>query len=231
MSFWRPGTVAPGSSIDRDADPSGAGAGAVGAVTGRVSNVAVSERRNRLPIAKQRKCSPTATLTSRAHASSLLRRCSAVPPRAAPRRRATVAYRYRKEYSTPSVLARSRMGIRGSLHRRHSAAKVSLALFWSTHARVEANHPVRQGCRHFSGSACSRRGGECSRRRGKLCSSLSALACDLIAITPGRLQHPLRVALYPRHQATVPHGRHALPRDSRRPFALSVSRLAGPRRQ
>ncbi|BGP14033.1 hypothetical protein JCM10213_005618 [Rhodosporidiobolus nylandii] len=56
MAFWKPGTIAPGSSIDRDADPSGADAGgSTGAVTGRVqSNLAVSERRNRLPIAKQR---------------------------------------------------------------------------------------------------------------------------------------------------------------------------------
>ncbi|GAA5970073.1 hypothetical protein JCM11641_000256 [Rhodosporidiobolus odoratus] len=56
MSFWKPGTVAPGSSIDRDADAAGADAGgASGAVTGRVqSNIAVSERRTRLPIAKQR---------------------------------------------------------------------------------------------------------------------------------------------------------------------------------
>ncbi|GAA5916778.1 hypothetical protein JCM8208_004040 [Rhodotorula glutinis] len=57
MAFWKPGTVAPGSSIDRDSDSTalegGAGAGA-GAVTGRIQQVAVSERRNRLPIAKQR---------------------------------------------------------------------------------------------------------------------------------------------------------------------------------
>ncbi|GAA5996462.1 uncharacterized protein JCM10292_007626 [Rhodotorula paludigena] len=56
MAFWKPGTIAPGSSIDR-AD-SGAldagGGGGAGAVTGRVSHVAISERRNRLPIAKQR---------------------------------------------------------------------------------------------------------------------------------------------------------------------------------
>ena len=55
MSFWRPGTVAPGSSIDRDAAASTSGAGEVGAVTGRVAQVAVSERRKRLPITKQRK--------------------------------------------------------------------------------------------------------------------------------------------------------------------------------
>lgn len=56
MAFWRPGTVAPGSSIDRDAEASSiGGAGSVGAVTGRVQgNVAVSDRRSRLPIAKQR---------------------------------------------------------------------------------------------------------------------------------------------------------------------------------
>ncbi|GAA5941896.1 uncharacterized protein JCM15063_000812 [Sporobolomyces koalae] len=49
MSFWKPGTVAPGSSIDRD------DAAAGGAITGRVtSHLAVSERRNRLPISKQR---------------------------------------------------------------------------------------------------------------------------------------------------------------------------------
>ncbi|GJN88407.1 hypothetical protein Rhopal_001373-T1 [Rhodotorula paludigena] len=56
MAFWKPGTIAPGSSIDR-AD-SGAldagGGGGAGAVTGRVSHVAISERRNRLPIARQR---------------------------------------------------------------------------------------------------------------------------------------------------------------------------------
>ncbi|GAA5829523.1 hypothetical protein JCM11251_000190 [Rhodosporidiobolus azoricus] len=54
MAFWKPGTIAPGSSIDRDADTGGEGGGGSGAVTGRVSTVAVSERRNRLPIAKQR---------------------------------------------------------------------------------------------------------------------------------------------------------------------------------
>ncbi|KAK4058654.1 hypothetical protein OIO90_000098 [Microbotryomycetes sp. JL221] len=56
MAFWRPGTVAPGSSIDRDAEANRAesGAGGVGAITGRVTNVAISERRKRLPIAKQR---------------------------------------------------------------------------------------------------------------------------------------------------------------------------------
>ncbi|GAA6001099.1 hypothetical protein JCM10207_007412 [Rhodosporidiobolus poonsookiae] len=56
MAFWKPGTIAPGSSIDRDADSgAGDGGGGSGAVTGRVqSNLAISERRNRLPIAKQR---------------------------------------------------------------------------------------------------------------------------------------------------------------------------------
>ncbi|GAA5900695.1 uncharacterized protein JCM6883_002924 [Sporobolomyces salmoneus] len=59
MSFWKPGTIAPGSSIDRDAG--GGGGGGTGgdssssAITGRVStNLGVSERRNRLPITKQR---------------------------------------------------------------------------------------------------------------------------------------------------------------------------------
>ncbi|KAK4705720.1 hypothetical protein P7C70_g482, partial [Phenoliferia sp. Uapishka_3] len=54
MSFWKPGTVAPGSSIDRDVE-AGAGGAGVGAVTGRVENVAVSQRSSRLPIAKERK--------------------------------------------------------------------------------------------------------------------------------------------------------------------------------
>ncbi|KAM0792469.1 hypothetical protein ACM66B_005144 [Microbotryomycetes sp. NB124-2] len=56
MAFWRPGTVAPGSSIDRDAEAAKqeSGTGGVGAITGRVSTVAISERRSRLPIAKQR---------------------------------------------------------------------------------------------------------------------------------------------------------------------------------
>lgn len=53
MAFWRPGTVAPGSSIDRDAELGSTGIAEV-TVTGRVDNVAVSERRNRLPITKQR---------------------------------------------------------------------------------------------------------------------------------------------------------------------------------
>ncbi|GAA6064641.1 hypothetical protein JCM10212_004483 [Sporobolomyces blumeae] len=51
MAFWKPGTVAPGSSIDRDAVEGGSGS----AITGRVDrSLAVSERRNRLPIHKQR---------------------------------------------------------------------------------------------------------------------------------------------------------------------------------
>ncbi|BGP46208.1 hypothetical protein JCM10450v2_002048 [Rhodotorula kratochvilovae] len=56
MAFWKPGTVAPGSSIDRDpaGGQDGGGGGGAGAVTGRIQQVAVSERRNRLPIAKQR---------------------------------------------------------------------------------------------------------------------------------------------------------------------------------
>ncbi|KDE08045.1 hypothetical protein MVLG_01746 [Microbotryum lychnidis-dioicae p1A1 Lamole] len=58
MSFWKPGTVAPGSSIDRDGDSSAAEGGAgssVGAITGRVAhNISVAERRYRLPIAKQK---------------------------------------------------------------------------------------------------------------------------------------------------------------------------------
>ncbi|KAI5475390.1 DUF1605-domain-containing protein [Pseudohyphozyma bogoriensis] len=57
MAFWKPGTIAPGSAIDRDSEAtSGGGAGgSVGAVTGRVlGNIAASERRSRLPIAKQR---------------------------------------------------------------------------------------------------------------------------------------------------------------------------------
>ncbi|GAA6026849.1 hypothetical protein JCM8097_005905 [Rhodosporidiobolus ruineniae] len=56
MAFWKPGTIAPGSSIDRDADAGSGDAGTGGsAVTGRVqSNLAISERRTRLPIAKQR---------------------------------------------------------------------------------------------------------------------------------------------------------------------------------
>jgi ATP-dependent RNA helicase DDX35 len=53
MAFWRPGTVAPGSSIDRDAESTSSGIAEV-AVTARVDNIAVSERRNRLPITKQR---------------------------------------------------------------------------------------------------------------------------------------------------------------------------------
>ncbi|GAA6021662.1 hypothetical protein JCM11491_001350 [Sporobolomyces phaffii] len=52
MSFWKPGTVAPGSSIDRDADPAGQGASAI---TGRISsNLGISERKHRLPISNQR---------------------------------------------------------------------------------------------------------------------------------------------------------------------------------
>ncbi|KWU46401.1 P-loop containing nucleoside triphosphate hydrolase protein [Rhodotorula sp. JG-1b] len=56
MAFWKPGTIAPGSSIDRDTDSAGqdSGGGGAGAVTGRVQQIAISERRNRLPIAKQR---------------------------------------------------------------------------------------------------------------------------------------------------------------------------------
>ena len=56
-TFWRTGTIAPGSSIERDeSEVSVGGAGNAGAVTGRVlPNVAVSERRSRLPITKQRK--------------------------------------------------------------------------------------------------------------------------------------------------------------------------------
>ncbi|GAA5888426.1 hypothetical protein JCM16303_005736 [Sporobolomyces ruberrimus] len=57
MSFWKPGTIAPGSSIDRDTsgDGSGSGGGGASAITGRVSsNLGISERRNRLPISKQR---------------------------------------------------------------------------------------------------------------------------------------------------------------------------------
>ncbi|SGY72830.1 BQ5605_C005g03217 [Microbotryum silenes-dioicae] len=63
MSFWKPGTVAPGSSIDRDGDSSAAEGGAgssVGAITGRVAhNISVAERRYRLPIAKQTLIFPT----------------------------------------------------------------------------------------------------------------------------------------------------------------------------
>ena len=60
MAFWRPGTVAPGSSIDRDAEASKAESGAgVGAITGRVNSAAISERRSRLPIAKQRQSAST----------------------------------------------------------------------------------------------------------------------------------------------------------------------------
>lgn len=63
MSFWKPGTVAPGSSIDRDADGAAGGAGGAGAVTGRVqANVAVSQRRDRLPIAKEREQLSTVSL-------------------------------------------------------------------------------------------------------------------------------------------------------------------------
>lgn len=52
MSFWKPGTVAPGSSIDRD---SGAAEGGASAITGRIDkDVGISHRRNRLPISKQR---------------------------------------------------------------------------------------------------------------------------------------------------------------------------------
>ncbi|BGP54044.1 hypothetical protein JCM8202_003043 [Rhodotorula sphaerocarpa] len=56
MAFWKPGTIAPGSSIDRDTEGAGqdSGGGGAGAVTGRVQQIAISERRARLPIAKQR---------------------------------------------------------------------------------------------------------------------------------------------------------------------------------
>ncbi|KAM0754168.1 P-loop containing nucleoside triphosphate hydrolase protein [Meredithblackwellia eburnea MCA 4105] len=63
MAFWKPGTIAPGSSIatgssidrDKDAESGGGGAGGPGAVTGRVQgNIAVSQRRDRLPITKER---------------------------------------------------------------------------------------------------------------------------------------------------------------------------------
>lgn len=60
MAFWKPGTIAPGSSIDRDTDSArqDSGGGGAGAVTGRVQQIAISERRNRLPIAKQRQSPP-----------------------------------------------------------------------------------------------------------------------------------------------------------------------------
>lgn len=56
-AFWKPNTIAPGSSIDRDeTEVNNTGSGNAGAVTGRVlSNLAVSERRSRLPITKQSK--------------------------------------------------------------------------------------------------------------------------------------------------------------------------------
>ncbi|SCV69095.1 BQ2448_2115 [Microbotryum intermedium] len=58
MPFWKPGTVAPGSSIDRDGDSAAAEGGAgssVGAITGKVAhNISITERRYRLPIAKQK---------------------------------------------------------------------------------------------------------------------------------------------------------------------------------
>lgn len=72
MSFWKPGTIAPGSSIDRDTsgDGSGSGGGGASAITGRVSsNLGISERRNRLPISKQRTCP---LLVREAHQSELI---------------------------------------------------------------------------------------------------------------------------------------------------------------
>ncbi|BGP06196.1 hypothetical protein JCM10049v2_002015 [Rhodotorula toruloides] len=54
MAFWKPGTVAPGSSIDRDTVNQESAGGGAPAVTGRIERIAVSERRGRLPIAKQR---------------------------------------------------------------------------------------------------------------------------------------------------------------------------------
>ncbi|GAA5953837.1 hypothetical protein JCM3765_000665 [Sporobolomyces pararoseus] len=56
MSFWKPGTIAPGSSIDRDSAGAGdGGGGGSSAITGRISsNLGISERKNRLPITKQR---------------------------------------------------------------------------------------------------------------------------------------------------------------------------------
>lgn len=58
-AFWKPNTIAPGSSIDRDeTEVNNTGSGNAGSITGRVlSNLAVSERRNRLPITKQSKFS------------------------------------------------------------------------------------------------------------------------------------------------------------------------------
>lgn len=66
MAFWKPGTVAPGSTIDREAEKDGEVAHTSAQQNGHLG---LSGQRQRLPIYKQR-----ATLTAQREGSPLMRR-------------------------------------------------------------------------------------------------------------------------------------------------------------
>jgi hypothetical protein len=182
MAFWRPGTTAPGSSIDREAEVSSIGG--VGTVTGRVlGNVAVSERRGRLPIAKQRtsqsQCEGSSSHHLQARVSSI---CSSSTRSSS--FRAQQGQGSRPSYhSSSSKQAGHQRGGPSESRSREGGLGVSSCL------RRELTSVGQGGC-DISSSACCRRSWVYLGRRRE--SFEAVVVLQRLTKWTGRIQHSLR---------------------------------------